>query len=161
VPGVDIKWPNDVLIVNHKVAGILAEVVGTPPGQRVILGIGVNLNHRAFPPELAQTATSVLIATEHRTEIVGFRDALLTRFEEWYRQLCLKGSSGVLDRWQLLSSYAHGRRVAVIIDDQRFEGETAGLTPSGALRLLTDDGGSKILVAGEVSKVRLRRRRDT
>jgi BirA family biotin operon repressor/biotin-[acetyl-CoA-carboxylase] ligase len=155
VAGVDIKWPNDVLIKSRKVAGILAEVVGAVTGQRVIIGIGVNLNHRSFPADLAESATSVLIETDRAADVIEFRDLLLGQFQEWYRRICRKGTGEAIDRWQELSTYARGRRVLVVIDDQQIEGETAGLTPKGALRLRTDDGGLRTIVAGEVSTVRI------
>src|SRR5215207_9563978 len=55
----DIKWPNDLLSGERKMCGILAEAIDTPAGRAVIVGIGINLTQNAFPPELANTATSV------------------------------------------------------------------------------------------------------
>jgi BirA family transcriptional regulator, biotin operon repressor / biotin---[acetyl-CoA-carboxylase] ligase len=154
ITSMDIKWPNDVLIETRKVAGILAEVVGAAPDQRVILGIGVNLNHGSFPAELVETATSVRMAIGRQIDVIEFRNALLDRFENWYQRICEKGASEVIARWQKLSSYARGRQVVVTVDDQRIEGETAGLTASGALRLRMEDGEVKTLAAGDVSSVR-------
>src|SRR5215211_6082785 len=59
----DIKWPNDLLSGERKICGILAEAIDTSPGRAVILGIGINLTQNAFPPELANVATSVAEAT--------------------------------------------------------------------------------------------------
>ena len=59
----DIKWPNDLLANERKICGILAEAIETPAGRAVILGIGINLTQNAFPPELANVATSVSEAT--------------------------------------------------------------------------------------------------
>ncbi|MDQ3821010.1 MAG: biotin--[acetyl-CoA-carboxylase] ligase, partial [Acidobacteriota bacterium] len=53
----DIKWPNDIVVGDRKLCGILAETVETGTGRAVILGIGINLDDRAFPPELRETAT--------------------------------------------------------------------------------------------------------
>jgi len=59
-----VKWPNDILIDGLKVAGILAEASQDSAGNPfLILGIGINLENRAFPPELAGIATSVFLAT--------------------------------------------------------------------------------------------------
>src|SRR5918999_2995380 len=55
----DIKWPNDLLVNERKLCGILAETVETPMGRAVVLGIGINLKQGSFPVELEGTATSV------------------------------------------------------------------------------------------------------
>ena len=55
----DIKWVNDILVNEKKIAGILAETTETPDGLAVIVGIGINIRSSNFPPELASTATSI------------------------------------------------------------------------------------------------------
>ena len=55
-----IKWPNDVWVEGRKVAGILVE--GRPQEGWAVLGIGVNVTTREFPPELAESATSLHLA---------------------------------------------------------------------------------------------------
>src|SRR5262245_58733940 len=83
VAGVDIKWPNDTLINGRKVSGVLAEAVSSgPESLRLILGVGVNLNHRSFPPGLSETATSFAIETGGRVEVEEFRDRLLEKIAE-------------------------------------------------------------------------------
>ncbi|HEY7543426.1 MAG TPA: biotin--[acetyl-CoA-carboxylase] ligase, partial [Blastocatellia bacterium] len=83
----DIKWPNDILVNERKVCGILVEVTSTGPDtHRIILGIGVNLNHRSFPPELRVTATSLRLETGEPVAIDEFRDQLLELIAYWYEQ---------------------------------------------------------------------------
>ena len=62
----DIKWPNDVLINDKKVCGILAETVETVAGKAVVLGIGINLRKNSLPDELEDLATSVEGETGHQ-----------------------------------------------------------------------------------------------
>ncbi|MBO0800366.1 MAG: biotin--[acetyl-CoA-carboxylase] ligase, partial [Blastocatellia bacterium] len=134
VPSVDIKWPNDVLVNERKVCGILVE--GTSIGSnrhRIILGIGVNLNHRSFPQKLSQTATSLMIETGRPVDILDFRCQLLERIAHWYERWKL--SDEIIDRFQEISSYARGKAVIVTLDDGQITGETAGLLPTGALRV--------------------------
>ena len=61
-----IKWPNDVYAGGKKLSGILSEL-GTQGGGRpyIVCGIGINVGQRAFPGELAETATSLLLETGH------------------------------------------------------------------------------------------------
>ena len=57
-----IRWPNDVTLHGRKLSGILTELVARPDGARIaVVGIGVNLTQDAFPPELSETATSLVL----------------------------------------------------------------------------------------------------
>ena len=154
VAGVDIKWPNDVLVKGRKISGVLAEAVSAGSGSpRLILGIGVNLNHRSFPPELSESATSLAIETGERVVVEEFRDRLLEKIARWY-ELWLRGASAsIIDRWSRLSTYARGQQVVVALEDEKLTGVTDGLTETGALRLVVD-GGVRTILAGEVTKLR-------
>src|SRR5690242_19863216 len=56
---VGIKWPNDLVVERRKLAGILAEAVGSPGVSAIILGFGINIRPAAYPPEIASRATSL------------------------------------------------------------------------------------------------------
>ncbi len=77
--GIALKWPNDVLVARRKIAGILCE----RHGDRVIAGVGVNVNQTVFAPEIAARATS--LACEGWTgTVVDVRDALLDELGKIY-----------------------------------------------------------------------------
>ena len=155
VANVDIKWPNDVLVNDRKVSGILAEAVGEGlESLRLILGVGVNLNHQSFPPELSETAASLAIETGERVAVEEFRDQLLDKIARWYEHWRRDESMLIVNRWQRLSTYARDKQVAVTLDDEKIIGVTAGLTETGALRLLVDSGEVKTIMAGEVTRLR-------
>jgi BirA family transcriptional regulator, biotin operon repressor / biotin---[acetyl-CoA-carboxylase] ligase len=152
VAGVDIKWPNDVLI-NER--GILVE--GASSGVqalRIIMGIGVNLNHQSFPPEISETATSLALELGRTVEVAEFRDRLLTRLAHWYAEWQRDAGRLIVERWAQLSSYAHGQRVVVTLDEEQLEGETAGLTKGGSLLLQMPDGTQRTILTGEVARLR-------
>jgi BirA family biotin operon repressor/biotin-[acetyl-CoA-carboxylase] ligase len=156
---VDIKWPNDVLAGDRKICGVLAEAFGAGAGSlRVILGIGVNLNHRSFPPELGAAATSVAMETGEEVVVEDFRDQLLDGvarwYERWRRDDGYDNSRMIVDRWQRLSTYARDRQVVVTLDGEKVTGLTAGLTDTGALRLIVAGGQVKVILAGEVTRLR-------
>lgn len=151
----DIKWPNDVLLNERKISGILIEstsVTGETP--RFIVGIGVNLNQQAFPPELSEIATSLQIESGSYIDVVYFRNCLLDRLAFWYEELRHKRERKILQRWQELSSYAHGKQVTVIFDHKEVFGETAGLNDSGALLLKTSSSEIRTILAGEIKHLR-------
>src|SRR5215203_5352635 len=65
----DIKWVNDIHVTGKKICGILAETTETPTGSAVVVGIGINLKQTNFPPEIAETATSIEAETNQSPEI--------------------------------------------------------------------------------------------
>ncbi len=155
VAGLDIKWPNDVLIAERKVCGILVEGASSGANEvRIIVGIGVNLNQQNFPPELVETATSLALHLGHTVAVDVFRDRLLVRLAHWYAQWRHGAGRSILARWQQLSSYAHGQQVVVTLDGEQVEGVTMGLSKDGSLLVQTEDGELRTMLVGEVSRLR-------
>lgn len=155
VGGVDIKWPNDVLIAVRKVCGILAEGASSGTADsRLIVGIGINLNHESFPSELSATATSVLLATGEKTEPMAFLDRVLMRMSAWYEVLATGGGQRIVTRWEELSSFAYGQRVYVTTDEESLSGTTSGVSSTGGLNVREDSGRIRTVLAGEVTRIR-------
>ena len=148
----DIKWPNDILSGERKICGILAEAIDTPGGRAVIVGIGINLTQNAFPPELANVATSVSEATGSAPDREQILTALLDALSHWYSLLNEPGQ--IVDAWSNRSSYAMGKLVQVSNGDDVWQGTTAGVEPDGALRLRTSSGAIKLVRAGDVYRIR-------
>lgn len=152
----DIKWPNDILCDGRKLCGILAETVETKTGRACILGIGINLNERAYPPELGAHATSVEGATGKAADSERVLAALVTQLAQRYAQLHAHatGQSEIITDWLINSSYAEGKRVRVNTATDVFTGTTRGLEPDGALRVETATGELRIVRAGDVHALR-------
>jgi BirA family biotin operon repressor/biotin-[acetyl-CoA-carboxylase] ligase len=151
----DIKWPNDLLARGRKLCGILAETVETPRGRAVVVGIGINLNNRAFPPEILETATSVEEQTGHAPDAEHLLAALTRSLARRYETVqATGGASEIVREWEAHSTYARGRRVRVSLAGETFEGTTRGLEPDGALHVETDAGQTRIVRAGDVMAVR-------
>ena len=151
----DIKWPNDLLARGRKVCGILAEGVETKAGRAVVVGIGVNLDERAFPPELRESATSVAAETGSAPDAEEVLRALTRTLARRYEALQHHdGAAATLRAWAAHSSYAAGKRVRVALATETFEGHTRGLETDGALRVETDAGEIKIVRAGDVTALR-------
>jgi BirA family biotin operon repressor/biotin-[acetyl-CoA-carboxylase] ligase len=148
----DIKWPNDLLSGERKICGILAEAIDTPAGRAVILGIGINLTQNAFPPEIANRATSVAEATGHSPDREEILASLSDALSRWYSLLDEPGR--IIDAWSNRSSYAIGKLVQVSNGDDVWQGTTCGVEPDGALRLRTANGEIKLVRAGDVYSIR-------
>jgi BirA family transcriptional regulator, biotin operon repressor / biotin---[acetyl-CoA-carboxylase] ligase len=151
----DIKWPNDIYARERKLCGILAETVDSERGRAVVLGIGINLNERAFPEELKPIATSVEgekgEAVDNEILVKALVAALGKRYEELGRA---GGVARMLSEWSQRSSYATGKRVRVELAGEMIEGVTRGLEPDGALRVETVEGEIRIVRAGDVTALR-------
>ena len=151
----DIKWPNDLLSGERKICGILAETIEMPAGRAVIVGIGINLTQNAFPWELSEVATSVAAVTGRPPERETILAALLRALTRWYSLLHEPGGrEKIVAAWANRSTYASGKRVQVNIGSEVWQGITSGLEPDGTLRVKTQNGGLRLVRAGDVCSVR-------
>jgi BirA family biotin operon repressor/biotin-[acetyl-CoA-carboxylase] ligase len=153
----DIKWPNDIMAGERKLCGILAETVETgTAGRAVVVGIGINLNDGAFPPELRAVATSVSALTGKMPDAETLVQSLTGALDGRYQILmAANGAEEIIKAWSLHSSYAQGRRVRATLATETFIGWTRGLEPDGALRVETEQGEIKIIRAGDVTSLRV------
>jgi BirA family biotin operon repressor/biotin-[acetyl-CoA-carboxylase] ligase len=155
----DIKWPNDILLGGRKVCGILVESA-TQGGalSYAVLGIGVNLLQSEFPPEIRDRATSLLIETGLAVTPDEFEPRLFEQLERWY-PLAVSSPPEIISRFGEMSSYTHGCRVRIVSGASpggaaEYQGTTGGLTESGALIVVTDDGKRRVVVSGEIDRLR-------
>ena len=148
----DIKWPNDILVGERKLCGILAETIDTSVGRAAIVGIGVNLTSEAFPVALRETATSVEAVTGKTVEPETLLQSLVRALQSRYKMFQMEtGSSEIILEWSRRSTYANGKRVRISNGNETFVGVTRGLEPDGALRVKTDAGEIKVVRAGDVT----------
>ena len=146
----DIKWPNDILVDERKICGILAEAVETPRGLAVILGIGLNLRTEA-PIE---NATSIEIESTFPVDRAEVVDVLMEHLAIGYERL-LSDPTAIVDDWRQRSSYFEGKAVQVTVGPDRvLLGVTDGLEANGALRIKRADGSVSIVQAGDVEQLR-------
>lgn len=152
---VDVKWPNDLMVRGKKVGGILTEMHADPGAVRfVVVGIGLNVNQEKFPSELANLATSLRQETGKTQSRMELLVRLLREFESDYNRFVREGAANVVKRFEVLSSYAHGKRVRVTNGTESFLGTTAGLGPEGLLQVERDDGRVVTVIAGDVAEAR-------
>ncbi|HUR36809.1 MAG TPA: biotin--[acetyl-CoA-carboxylase] ligase [Terriglobales bacterium] len=152
----DLRWPNDIMLGNRKLGGILTEMQADSTHVRhVVVGVGINVNQPSFPREIADIATSMRMETGRdwpRTDIAA---ALLKSLDREYRTLrtglLANVSPFIVKRFEQRSTYARGANVAVE-EAGGFTGETVGLDARGFLRVKTDDG-VKTVLSGGVRKV--------
>jgi BirA family biotin operon repressor/biotin-[acetyl-CoA-carboxylase] ligase len=142
----DLRWPNDVMIGDLKAAGILIELLNSV----AVAGIGINVNHAAFPEEIAAEATSLRLATGREQSREDLLVELLRAVDAYCRMLAIGGKDVIVGMFPRRSSYAEGKRVEVRQPGGTVVGTTAGLDPSGFLKVRQDDGGEILVLAGGV-----------
>jgi BirA family biotin operon repressor/biotin-[acetyl-CoA-carboxylase] ligase len=147
----DIKWPNDVLVRRRKICGILVEAaIESGRLQYAVMGIGVNIAQRFFPPEIENDATSLLLEAGREISPDEFIEALLPRLDYWY----VSGMSRpdqVISRWEELSSSGRDCAVRIESSEGAVEGVSRGLASNGALIVELSNGERREIVAGDVS----------
>ncbi len=151
----DIKWVNDIHVRGKKICGILAETCETSKGLAVVVGIGINLKSSNFLPEIAETATSI----ESETLKTPNAENLLQKMTFYLAQNCdlLYGANGaekIRDEWTRRSSYAFGKSVKVVLENETIHGITRGIEENGALRVRQDSGEIRTVHAGDVEQLR-------
>ena len=138
----DLRWPNDVMVDGKKAAGILVQFAGGT----AIGGIGINVNHTAFPAALADEATSLRL---HAGRVFD-RTAILLALIPAIDSFAALASETILRLFAQASSYARGRRVTVEQANVTIQGVTAGLDSCGYLIVRQDNGTDTLIVAGGV-----------
>ena len=152
-----VKWPNDILINDKKVAGILLEsrVRGAETAYSVI-GFGINVNNGSadFPEDMRENASSLLLELGESVDRSKLVVEIFSELEKIYHSFQRENFSVVLQQWRHHSSTL-GQRVRIWQRDQSTEGVAVDLTEEGGL-LLKVEGGKQIVVhAGEVEHLRI------
>jgi BirA family biotin operon repressor/biotin-[acetyl-CoA-carboxylase] ligase len=143
----DLRWPNDVLVNDRKVAGILAQL--EPPS--IVAGIGVNVNQTALPSNLRTPATSLRAAAGgrqfSRERLVV---QLLQSIDTFCAMLQVQGAESILRAFTAASSYVLHRRIQYEGSRGLDRGVTAGLDQNGFLRVMDDSGLTHTVYTGSV-----------
>ena len=129
---VGIKWPNDVLIGDKKVCGILLE--GQVPDYLVV-GVGLNVNQKEFPDGLRRPATSLAVETKQDIDIEELKNRLFSNIVNNLSNLKI---DEYLDYFRK-HNYLQNKRVRVVINNQTFIGEVIGIDDNFCLQVLSRD----------------------
>jgi BirA family biotin operon repressor/biotin-[acetyl-CoA-carboxylase] ligase len=138
----ELKWPNDLIVGPRKLAGILSEGISIgSPDQAVIVGVGVNVQPAAYPPDVAARATSVEGELGRSID----RGLLLSEILMALWDRLAQRPGDILQAWRAASPNATGTRV----EWDGKHGTTAGIDDYGALLVKTTAGVERI-IAGEL-----------
>jgi len=147
-----IKWPNDLLIHNKKLAGILTEMnAEVDKVNFVVIGIGLNVNNDK--KSLIAQATSLKEQLDQQVNRIALLQELLFRVEENYFLLEKKGNKAIIDKWRNFT-LTLGKRVKVYCQDKHIEGMAVDIDTDGALLIRKDSGVIAKVTSGDVMHCR-------
>lgn len=144
-----IKWPNDVVLSDRKVAGVLAEATDDGREQTVVVGTGVNVN--LTPADLADLPTATSLAIEagrpvHRGELLAL---MLERMDSWLRRPPEERDDGLWRAWNG-RLWRRDQRVTVEDGGAQIVATVLGGDRDGTLLVRAADGAIRRVVAGEL-----------
>ena len=148
---VSIKWPNDVVVSHKKICGILTEM-GVRDGKidYAVIGVGINVNIKEFPEEMADKATSLYLESGREFDRSQIPGLVMEAFEEYYEKFAATCDlSGLKVEYEsILANYNQPVRV---LAKEPYEGVARGITDGGELLVEKTDGTIVAVSAGEVS----------
>ena len=148
---VSIKWPNDVVVSHKKICGILTEM-GVLDGKidYAVIGVGINVNIREFPEEMADKATSLYLEGGREFDRSQVPGLVMEAFEKYYEEFIKTCDlSGLKEKYEsILANYDQPVRV---LAKEPYEGIARGITNGGELLVEKQDGTVVEVSAGEVS----------
>lgn len=143
-PVAAIKWPNDVWVGRRKIAGILVEA----GDDYAIVGIGLNVNTRDFPEEVAEIATSLRVETQIDVPPSQVLEAVIRRFAVRHRQI--GADFGDLLDAVRTRCVLTGCQVSFLTASGPRTGLVKGIAPGGELQIRTNEGLENLLQADEI-----------
>jgi len=147
---VECKWPNDLLVRNKKVAGILLE--GSYSQSKVdwiVIGIGLNVNQTVFPADLESKATSLKLMAGRDIDRIALFHRILENLEQSYRAGTRTGFHSILPQWTARTRMID-KKISVMERGTLLSGTVKGVSPDGGL-VLQSDGSERTIFAGDVT----------
>jgi len=152
--GLQIKWPNDILIHNRKVCGILTELKTAGNGIELVVGVGINVNIKRvdFDVEYRERATSLAEETGNELPREDVLIHFCTQFQRWYGVFLEVGFEPIKRAW-LDRTTMVGRLVKIRFRDETQEGLVWGIDDDGALLLVDGEKTIRRITAGEATVI--------
>ena len=149
-----IKWPNDILISEKKVCGILTEMSAELDMINwVVVGIGINANieHQDFPEDIQENTISLKEVSGKEVLRVMLIQIFLQEFEKYYDKFKRKEFLSILEEWKL-NSHTLGKKIRVDMGEKIITGEAVNINEEGALILKKEDGKLINIISGTICK---------
>jgi BirA family biotin operon repressor/biotin-[acetyl-CoA-carboxylase] ligase len=145
----DIKWPNDLLLGGKKLCGILCEgSFGSPAGDFVVLGLGLNVATECFPGTLGDTATSLYLYSGKKYDKLALLNEIIFQLDSVYNEWGRDGAA-FIDEYRR-RCITPGRQVLIDHDGQRLQAQAISISDSYGLNIRWPDGRTEERNFGEI-----------
>lgn len=149
IEDISIKWPNDVMVKNKKICGILTELnVSAKKINYVVVGVGLNVLSEAH--ELPQEATSLKCISLREFDIADLAHIIIKRIDEYYHRLQEDDFSAMIEEVKEFSKLILGGRVRVSWEDKEIEGYAVDFDQDGSLVIRRDNGFLEKISSGHL-----------
>ncbi len=141
-----IKWPNDLVVADRKLCGILIESRSVGKDERVfVVGIGLNcLQHAShFPPELSNRATSLDLESDVAIDRGAVARGVIEQLDHWYHLASTHTAEFVRDAW-MACALSLGHRLHLQSAGRRYSGRVVELDPQAGILVELEQGGRRL-----------------
>lgn len=145
-----IKWPNDIIINNKKVCGILLESkIYSSNLSSIILGIGINMNNKYFDKSIESKATSIFLETGKNIEFKEIISSVLNYFSFYYNNFLISGRNRIKEEYVNLCASLN-RNVSIIKENSIIDAFSVDVDSFGNLVVITENKEKLKINSGEV-----------
>lgn len=149
---IQIKWPNDLVLLGKKICGILTEMqLQDTEIDYVVVGVGINVNTSRFPEELKDTATSLYLESGRVFDRKRIIESVVGHFEKAYQQFLETQDLSFFREAYNAMLVNVDKEVRVLEPGNEYIAYAQGINSEGELLVRTEDGEEKRIYAGEVS----------
>ena len=146
-----IKWPNDIIVENRKICGILTEIAAQSDSiDYIIIGIGININNTEFPDEIKHKASSIHLETNKNSDKSDFFRTVLIYLDKVISSFLISISIDDMSSFKRICATI-GREVSVKRGENVLKGIARDITPFGELVIETEDSQKITISSGEVT----------
>lgn len=149
---IELKWPNDILLNQKKIAGILVESITINEINYVVIGVGININHYPILNERRITPTSLSKEGVVISDIQTFLNKLINQFDQQYKIWQKNKNFDTIKNYWLSRAYKLGEEVSINLAGNDQTGIFRGLGIDGRLIMqLPNDGDIIYYYSGELT----------
>ncbi|MFH1422164.1 MAG: biotin--[acetyl-CoA-carboxylase] ligase [Planctomycetota bacterium] len=148
-----LKWPNDVLINNKKVCGVLIETKQINERFAAVIGIGINVNNNQFPENIADKATSIKLECGKEVSTDDLLNTCLEEISQRYKNF-ISGKYDSIVQEAKQHSALIGKKVKIVSADKEIFGKAVDMDEVGALIVKLNSGTIQKFTTGEINMVR-------
>lgn len=143
-----VKWPNDVLLNEKKICGILTETLSNKENYALV-GIGINVNQKKFSKNFIHKATSLYLETNKKFNIKNISKILIKEFSNLYQYYDGKNYKKIIEIWKK-HSHTLGKKIKVKTTSGTYIGNAIDFDSNSNLILKLKNGRIKKIIEGDI-----------